>query len=32
MMTAIRARADCTERRLRRQKPEKSEFAFETAV
>jgi len=29
MMTAIRNRADNTERRLRRQKPEKSEFAFE---
>ena len=29
MMSAIRDRADNTERRLRRQKPEKSEFAFE---
>ena len=29
MMAAIRARADEAERRLRRQKPEKSEFAFE---
>ena len=29
MMTAIRARADNTERRLRRQKPEKNEFVFE---
>ena len=29
IMTAIRARADNTERRLRRQKPEKSGFAFE---
>jgi len=29
MMSAIRARVDDVERRLRRQKPEKSEFAFE---
>ena len=29
MMTAIRARADEVERRLRRRKPEKSEFAFD---
>jgi hypothetical protein len=29
MVAAIRARADEVERRLRRQKPEKSEFAFD---
>ena len=29
MMTAIRARVDEVERRLRRRKPEKVEFAFE---
>ena len=31
MMTAIRARADEVERRLRRRKPEKVEFAFEAS-
>ena len=31
MMTAIRASADNTERRLRRRKPEKVEFAFEAS-